>query len=421
MTRVAPGERARGIERMLREAAPSALAVLARRIGDFDAAEDAVQEALIAAAEQWPRDGVPSSPRAWLVSVGHRRWVDAVRRDAARRAREDRDAALDPVDPDRAGVAASRDDSLALFVLCCHPSLGRPAQLALTLRAVGGLTTAEIARGLLVPEATVAQRISRAKYRLRAGGARFRVPDAAELPDRMAAVRQVLHLMYTEGHTASAGASLARADLSAEAVRLTRMLREATAADAPWRAETDGLLALMLLTDARRPARLRPAGPGGPPELVPLDEQDRSLWRRDLIAEGTALVEHALASGGPGPYQLQAAIAALHDEAPSTDDTDWPQVLALYELLRRIGPGPMVELGWVVALAMVDGPDAALRELETVALEPALAEHFRVRAVRAHLLERAGRDDEARAGFAEAARLALNATERRYLEGKPGG
>lgn len=419
MTADAPGERERGIERMLRESAPSALAVLARRTGDFDASEDAVQEALIAAARQWPRDGVPEHPRAWLVAVAHRRYVEAVRRDAARRAREERDALLDPVE---AGAAASeRDDSLTLFVLCCHPALRRPAQLALTLRAVGGLTTAEIARGLLVPEATVAQRISRAKARIRAEGARFRMPRPDELPDRAAAVCQVLHLMFTEGHTASAGESLARADLSAEAIRLTRMLRAATPHDARWRGEVDGLLALMLLTESRRPARLRTDGPGGPPVLVPLDEQDRSRWDRALIDEGTSLVQGALATSAPGPYQLQAAIAALHAEAPSTDATDWPQVLALYELLRRIGPGPMVELGWVVAIAMVHGPDVALRELEAVALEPALAGHFRVHAVRGHLLARAGRDVDARAEFATAAALALNATERRYLEAKAAG
>ena len=413
-----PGVRRRDIERMLREAAPSALAVLARRTGDFDASEDAMQEALVAASVQWGRDGPPDRPRAWLVAVAHRRYVEAVRRDVARRAREQRDAVLDPRDEAGGAAASDRDDSLALFLLCCHPALRRPAQLALTLRAVGGLTTAEIARGLLLPEATVAQRISRAKARIRAAGARFRMPEPQELPDRVGAVCQVLHLMYTEGHTASAGESLARADLSAEAIRLTRMLRAATPPGAPWSGEVDGLLALMLLTESRRPARLRAASPGAPPALVPLDEQDRARWDRALTDEGTALVEGALAASAPGPYQLQAAIAALHAEAPSTDATDWPQVLALYELLRRIGPGPMVELGWVVAVAMVRGPEVAMRELETVALEPALAGHFRVHAVRGHLLARAGREADARAEFVRAAELALNATERRYLEAK---
>ncbi|WP_353814911.1 RNA polymerase sigma factor [Agromyces sp. SYSU T00266] len=414
----ASGEPAGGIESVLRAAAPSALAVLVRRIGDFDESEDALQEALIAAAGQWPSRGVPEHPRAWLVAVAQRRHVDAVRGEIARRAREERDAALERGDAGGGSTAPARDDSLALFVLCCHPSLSRPSQLALTLRAVGGLTTAEIARGLLVPEATVAQRISRAKQRIRAAGARFRLPDATELPERAAAVRQVLHLMFTEGHTASSGEVLARADLSAEAIRLTRMLRDATPPGAPWSAETDGLLALMLLTEARRPARLRAPAVGGLPELVPLDEQDRSLWRRDLVDEGVALVEHALVAGEPGPFQLQAAIAAVHAEAPSTDRTDWREVLGLYDLLRVVGPGPMVELGRVVAVAMVHGPDRALVDLESIALEPALAGHFRVHAVRGHLLALAGRPDEAREEFAVAARTALNATERRYLEGE---
>lgn len=414
-------ESGRRIESVLRAAAPSALAVLVRRIGDFDASEDALQEALIAAAAQWPSDGVPEHPRAWLVTVAHRRHVDAVRSEIARRAREDRDAALEPMDVVGGAPASARDDSLALFVLCCHPALSRPSQLALTLRAVGGLTTAEIARGLLVPEPTVAQRISRAKQRIRAVGARFRLPGDDELPDRTAAVRQVLHLMFTEGHTASSGDVLARPDLSAEAIRLTRMLRDATPPEASWAAETDGLLALMLLTEARRPARLRGSGPSELPELVPLDEQDRTLWRRDLIDEGVALVERALVAGEPGPFQLQAAIAAVHAEAPSTEATDWAEVLGLYDLLRVVGPGPMVELGRVVAVAMVHGPERALRDLESVALEPALAGHFRVHAVRGHLLALADRPDEARAEFAIAARTALNATERRYLEGKARG
>ncbi|WP_353826635.1 RNA polymerase sigma factor [Agromyces sp. SYSU T0242] len=419
MTREPPGEPARGIESVLRATAPSALAVLARRVGDFDGSEDAMQEALLAAAVQWPRDGVPDHPRAWLVAVAHRRWVEAVRSEAARRRREDRDALLERPGEDAPAVS-ERDDSLALFVLCCHPALPRPSQLALTLRAVGGLTTAEVARGLLAPEATVAQRISRAKRRIREAGGRFRAPTADELPERLDAVRDVLHLVFTEGHTATVGEDLLRPDLSAEAIRLTRLLREVEPAHADGHGETEGLLALMLLTEARRPARLRPRATGGP-ELVPLDEQDRSRWDRELIAEGVRLVEHALAHGAPGPYQLEAAIAAVHAEAPSTDETDWVQVLALYELLRRERPGPMVELGWVVAVAMVRGPDVALRELETVALEPALAGHFRVHAVRAHLLDRAGRTAEARAEFARAAGLALNATERRHLEAKAAG
>ena len=398
---------------MLRAAAPSALAILARRTGDFEASEDAMQEALLAASVQWTAAGAPENPRAWLVTVAYRRYVEDVRRDVARRAREQRDAVLDA-----GGAASDRDDSLTLLLLCCHPALSRPAQLALTLRAVGGLTTAEIARGLLVPEATVGQRIARAKARIRSAGAEFRMPRADELPDRVAAVCNVLYLVFTEGHTASAGESLARADLSTEAIRLARMLRAATPPEAAWRGEVDGLLALMLLTESRRPARVRLEEPGPQPVFVPLDEQDRTLWDRALIEEGVALVEDALATAQPGPYQLQAAIAAVHAESPSTDETDWAEILELYELLRRMAPGPMVELGWVVAIAMVRGPDVALGELETVALEPALAGHFRVRAVRGHLLELAGRPDAAHAEFAAAARLALNAAERRYLEAK---
>ncbi len=402
---------------MLRAAAPTALAILVRRTGDFEASEDAMQEALLAASVQWTTDaGPPENPRAWLVAGGYRRYVVDVRRDVARRAREERDAALE------VGAAASaRDDSLTLLLLCCHPALSRPAQLALTLRAVGGLTTAEIARGLLVPEATVGQRIARAKARIRAAGGEFRMPRADELPGRVAAVCNVLYLVFTEGHTASAGESLARSDLSGEAIRLARMLRAATPPGAAWRGEVDGLLALMLLTESRRPARQRVEVPGSPPVFVPLDEQDRSLWDRVLIAEGVALIEGALASSQPGPYQVQAAIAAVHAEARSTAETDWTEILGLYELLRRMAPGPMVELGWVVAVAMVQGPDAALRELDTVALEPALAGHFRVRAVRAHLLELAGRTAAARTEFAAAAGLALNAAERRHLEAKAAG
>ncbi|WP_127794441.1 RNA polymerase sigma factor [Agromyces sp. LHK192] len=400
-------------ERMLRAAAPSALAILVRRTGDFEGSEDAMQEALLAASVQWA-DDPPTNPRAWLVTVAHRRYVEQVRSEVARRSREARAVELEPGGD---AAAAASDDSLTLLMLCAHPAVSRPSQVALVLRAVGGLTTAEIARAMFLPESTVGQRISRAKARIRDAGATFSLPGRADLGDRVATVCTVLSVIFTEGHTATAGESLVRVDLSAEAIRLARMLQDATSADAPWRAEVDALLALMLLTEARRPARLTPDG-----VLVPLDEQDRSLWRRDLIDEGVALVTGALSSGGrPGPFQLQAAIAAVHDEAGSTDATDWAEILGLYELLRRIGPGPMVELGWVVALAMVHGEERALAELETVALEPALAGHFRVFAVRGHLLERAGREAEARDAFAAAATRALNAAERRYLEGKATG
>ncbi|MET1015410.1 MAG: DUF6596 domain-containing protein [Leifsonia flava] len=403
------------IERMLRAAAPSALAILVRRTRDFEASEDAMQEALLAASVQWRTDP-PENPRAWLVTVAHRRYVEQVRSEVARRRREEGVFDLEPP----GDAVPSRDDSLTLFLLCCHPALPLPAQVALTLRAVGGLTTAEIARGLLTPEATIGQRISRAKTRIRASGSEFRMPSDDELGDRIAAVCAVLYLVFTEGHTATGGESLTRVDLSSEAIRLARQLQAATPASAPWRGEVAGLLALMLLTECRRAARIRFDIDGGPGILVPLADQDRSLWDRALIDEGVELVTGVLESAPAGPYQLQAAIAAVHDEAPSTAETDWPEILGLYELLRRIAPGPMVELNWVVAMAMVWGADVGLRELETVALEPALAGHFRVHAVRAHLLELSGATDAARAEFASAARLALNAAERRYLEGKAG-
>ena len=397
--------------RALRDAAPSALAVLVRRYGDFEACEDAMQEALIAASAQWPRDGVPDSPRAWLVRVAARRYVDQVRSDVARRRRESIAAELEP---SPAPVPAV-DDTLTLFLLCCHPALGRPAQLALTLRAVGGLTTAEIARALLVPVATVAQRISRAKARIKGSGEGFRMPDPDELDGRLAALRNVLYLIFTEGHTASSGDQLARVDLSAEAIRLTRQLH-AAAPDAS--GETTGLLALMLLTDARRAARTDATG-----ALVPLDEQDRSRWDRTMIDEGIALVTEVLDRAPIGPHQLQAAIAAVHDEALSTEATDWIEILGLYDLLARLAPGPMVTLGRIVALAMVEGPDAGLAALDRAeaASGPegtALAEHHRTWAVRAHLLERVGATDAASLAFVEAARRTLNGPEQRYLASK---
>ncbi len=397
--------------RALRDAAPSALAVLVRRYGDFEACEDAMQEALIAASAQWPRDGVPDSPRAWLVQVAGRRYIDQVRSDVARRRREALAADLEPTPTPIPAV----DDTLTLFLLCCHPALARPAQVALTLRAVGGLTTAEIARALLVPEATVAQRISRAKARIRASGEGFRMPRADELDARLAALRNVLYLIFTEGHTASSGESLARVDLSAEAIRLTRQLHDA-APDAS--GETTGLLALMLLTEARRAARADAAG-----ALVPLDEQDRSRWDRAMIDEGVALVTEVLDRAPIGPYQLQAAIAAVHDEAASTEATDWIEILGLYDLLARLAPGPMVTLGRIVALAMVEGPEAGLAALDRAEDDgrgtgPTLAEHHRTWAVRAHLLERSGSTDAASLAFAEAARRTLNGPEQRYLASK---
>jgi predicted RNA polymerase sigma factor len=394
------------VEGLLRELAPRVLGVLVRRTGDFETCEDAVQEALLAASTQWPAEGVPANPTGWLVTVASRRRTELWRNEAARRRREVSVASA--VEP---GPAPGVDDTLTLLTLCCHPALTTVSQVALTLRAVGGLTTAEIARALLVPEATVAQRISRAKQRIRAGGTRFTPPAPDERADRLAAVLHVLYLIFTEGHTASSGTSLQRVELTAEAIRLTRQLRLAVPDDG----EVAGLLALLLLTDARREARTTPEG-----NLVPLAAQDRSRWDAGMIAEGTALLDATLPVAPIGPYQLQAAIAALHDAAPTAADTDWAQILGLYELLAVIAPGPMVTLNRLVAVAMVHGPAAALAGLTEASTDPALAGHHRVAAVRAHLLELAGDTAAARAAYLDAARLTLSAPERRYLETRAG-
>jgi RNA polymerase sigma factor (sigma-70 family) len=392
------------IEDLLRELAPQVLGTLVRRRGGFDSCEDAVQEALLAAAVQWPRDGVPANPKAWLITVASRRLTELWRNESARRRREESAAALEP--PEQEPIP-DVDDTLTLLLLCCHPSLTTPSQVALTLRAVGGLRTAEIARALLVPEATVAQRISRAKARIRADGAQFRMPPEAERAERMDAVLRVLYLIFNEGYTASSGSALQRVELTAEAIRLTRQLHERLPEDG----EVAGLLALMLLTDARRPARTRPDG-----SLVPLAEQDRESWDAQAIAEGVALITATLATAPVGPYQLQAAIAAVHDEAARAEDTDWRQILALYELLDKIAPGPMVTLNRIVALAMVGGPEAGLERLAEVESEPGLAGHHRLDAVRAHLLEMAGDEEAAEAGYRLAARRTLSIPEQRYLD-----
>jgi len=389
---------------LLRELTPRVLGVLVRRFGGFDQCEDAVQDALLAAARQWPADGVPANPTGWLVTVASRRWTEVWRSETARRRRETNAALLDPP---AAPPAPARDDTLTVLLLCCHPALTPVSQVALTLRAVGGLSTAEIARALLVPESTVGQRISRAKQRLKA--AQFTLPAPAELADRMVAVRQVLYLIFNEGYTASSGPALHRVQLSAEAIRLTRQLH----AYRPDDAEVTGLLALMLLTDARRPART-----DGDGALVPLAEQDRRRWDGAAIAEGTALVTRALATAVPGPFQLQAAIAAVHDEAATAAATDWPQILVLYDLLHRVSPGPMVTLARIVALSMVDGPRAGLRELDAAAGDPVLAGHHRLHAVRAHLLDLTGDAAGARAGYELAARLTFSIPERAYLESR---
>jgi len=394
------------VEGLLRDLAPQVLGILVRRHTDFDACEDAVQEALLAAASAWPENGIPDNPPGWLVRVASRRLIEHWRNDAARRRREDVAFALDEHEVDPGPTA---DDSLALIYLCCHPALTPPSQVALTLRAVGGLTTAEIARAFLVPEATLAQRISRAKQRIRESGAEFRMPPAAEREERLGAVLNVLYLIFNEGYTASSGPALQRVELSSEAIRLTRQLRSLLPDDG----EVAGLLALMLLTDARRSARLGPDG-----SLIPLAEQDRRLWDRGMIEEGTALVSATLASAPVGAYQLQAAIAAVHDEAPSAGETDWRQVLGLYELLGKVAPGPMVTLNRIVALAMVRGPRAGLAELSRAEAEPALVGHHRVEAVRAHLLEQAGEPEAAAAAYRRAAQLTLSIPERRYLEAR---
>jgi RNA polymerase sigma factor (sigma-70 family) len=388
------------LEDLLREQAPQVLGALVRRYGDFDACEDAVQEALLAASLQWPADGVPDNPRSWLITVASRRRIEVLRSEAARARREETVASWTPPEP-----ASAEDDSLTLLMLCCHPALTPQSQVALTLRAVGGLTTGEIARAFLVPEATIGQRISRAKAKLQ--GARFAMPPAAEQPERLAAVLHVLYLIFNEGYTASSGTSLHRVELSTEAIRLTRQLL----ALLPAEGEVAGLLALMLLTDARRPARTTAAG-----ALVPLPEQDRSLWDAASIAEGTELVESTLRSAPVGPYQLQAAIAAVHDAAADADQTDWREILMLYELLESTAPGPMVTLNRIVAVAMVHGPDAGLKLL--AAVDPALRDHHRLAAVRAHLLERAGDDAAAREAYELAAQLTRSTPEQVYLLGR---
>jgi RNA polymerase sigma factor (sigma-70 family) len=395
------------IEDLLRELAPQVLATLVRRYGDFDTCEDAVQEALLAAALQWPADGTPANPKGWLTTVASRRWIERWREETARRRREQTAAALAPPEP--AEPVPGIDDTLTVLLLCCHPSLTRASQVALTLRAVGGLTTAEIARAFLVPEATVAQRISRAKQRIKASGAEFRMPSEAERPERIAAVLQVLYLIFNEGYTASAGPSLHRVELTSHAIRLARQLHQRFPEDG----EVAGLLALMLLTDARRPARTGPDG-----TLVPLAEQDRGRWDTRAIAEGVALTTRALATAPIGPYQLQAAIAAVHDEAARFEDTDWDQILGLYELLGRLTPGPMVELNRIVAVAMVHGPQAGLRQLAAAEADPALAGHHRLAAVRAHLLELAGDREAAHAAYLLAARRTLSLPEQRYLRSR---
>ena len=407
----------RSVEDLLRELAPQVLGTLARRHhGQFDACEDATQEALLKAAQRWPEDGVPDNPRGWLLTVASRVLIDEFRSDSSRRRREDAIHAATPqsellgrpadtsADPDEA-AAADRDDSLKLLFLCCHPSLSAPSRIALTLRAVGGLTTAQIAAAFLVPEATMAQRISRAKATIKSAGIRFELP-AGEASERLRTVQHVLYLIFNEGSTTSSGEELTAPSLSEEAIRLTRLLRRLLPEDG----ETAGLLALMLLTDARRPARTLPDG-----ALVPLAEQDRALWIQSSIAEGIALVSEALPRGEAGPYQLQAAIAAVHDEAPTMNATDWPQILGLYELLENVAPNPMTTLNRAVAVAMVHGPEAGLALLASLDSDGRMKRNHRLLATRAHLRELAGDRDGAAADYRQAARRTASLPERRYL------
>ncbi len=400
------------IQHLMRELAPQVLGVMIRRYRDFSACEDAVQEALIAAAVQWPREGVPDNPRAWLIRVAVRRTTDAVRSESARRHRETLTVSLVPTDEqialaaDAEGNKNERDDTLELLFMCCHPSLSSASAIALTLRAVGGLTTAEIAKAFLVPEATMAQRISRAKRTIEAAGRQFEMPQGEALAACLVNVSHVLYLIFNEGYAASTGSQLIRTDLSHEAIRLVRMLYRLVPKDP----EVAGLLALMLLTDARRAARTGASG-----EIVPLDQQDRSLWDRAAIAEGVALLSETLPRRLIGPYQLQAAVAAVHDEAPSTEETDWPQILALYEVLATLSDNPVVALNQAVAVAMVHGPEAGLRQLDALEKDTRLTNHHRLDAVRGHLLERSG--DPARAGacYRRAADRASSVAERNYL------
>ncbi len=395
-------------ERLLRELAPQALGVLVRRYRDFAAAEDAVQDALLAAATQWQLEGLPDKPRAWLIQVASRRLTDQIRSDVARRRRET-ESALESgyaMPPPEMEAGTDEDDALILIYMCCHPSLTISSAIALTLRAVGGLTTAEIARAFLVPEATMAQRISRAKQTIKASKVPFRLPTGEQQAQSLRSVLHVIYLIFNEGYTASSGEQLQRTDLASEAIRLAR----AVAARLPQDGEAAGLLSLMLLTDARRSAR---SGPGG--ELVPLDKQDRDSWNHGQIAEGVALISAAFARGAVGPYQLQAAIAAVHDEAARAEDTDWPQILALYELLKRMSDNPMVTLNHAIAFAMIHGPLAGSRLLDQLDADPRIGQHHRLHAVRGHLLEMAGNVEAAVESYKSAAARTASLPEQTYL------
>ncbi|HKF20932.1 MAG TPA: RNA polymerase sigma factor [Candidatus Angelobacter sp.] len=395
-------------EHLLRELAPQVLGVVARRFHDFSAAEDAVQEAMIAAFTQWPREGIPDNPRGWLIQVASRRMTDQVRSEIARRQRETAVAKEAETVAPAVDIESDMDpdDTLILLFMCCHPALTSSSAIALTLRAVGGLTTAEIANAFLVPDATMAQRISRAKESIKTSGVPFDLPSPRERTERLPSVLHVLYLIFNEGYTSSVGVHLQRLDLAREAIRLTRCVRTLLPDDS----EVAGLLALMLLTDARRAAR---NGPNE--ELIPLDEQNRTLWDGQAISEGSALLTCALSKGAVGPYQLQAAVAAVHDEAARAEDTDWPQILALYELMKRVAPNPMVTLNHAIAAAMVHGPAQGLELLRALDADSRLAEHYRLHAVRAHLLEMVGDYEGAIEHYRIAAGRTTSTPERNYL------
>jgi len=395
-------------EQLLRELAPQVLGSVARRFHDFAAAEDATQEAMIAAFTQWPQQGIPDNPRGWLIQVSCRRMTDRVRSEIARRERETAAAAGEETFSPTPEIEADMypNDTLILLFMCCHPALTLPSAIALTLRAVGGLTTAEIANAFLVPEATMAQRISRAKQTIKASGVPFRLPSPRERVERLPAVLHVLYLIFSEGYVSSIGSHLQRLDLAREAIRLTRNMKTLL----PDNSEVAGLMALMLLTDARRAART-----GRNDELIPLDKQDRTLWDRSEISEGIELLTAALSEGSVGLYQLQAAIAAVHDEAARVEDTDWPQILALYELLKRAAPSPMVTLNHAIAAAMVHGPAKGLELLGALDADPRIAGHYRLDAVRAHLLEKMGDHEAAIKHYQIAAARTTSMPERNYL------
>jgi len=397
----APAPTAAAIERVFREQYGRAVAVLVRIFGDIDVAEEAVQDAFVAAVQRWPSEGLPPSPAGWIITTARNRAIDHLRREASRADRHAQ-AALLHAQREPAQESAVGDDRLRLIFTCCHPALGAPAQVALTLRLLGGLTTAEIARAFLIPEPTMAQRLVRAKGKIRDAGIPYRVPGAADLPARLRGVLAVVYLIFNEGYSASAGERLIRAELCGEAIRLGRLLAELL----PGEEEVLGLLALMLLAEARRPARTTPGG-----ELVRLADQDRSRWDRALIAEGQAIVRECLRRGRPGPYQIQAAIQAVHCDAPAADATDWRQILLLYDQLLALAPSPVAALNRAVAVAEVEGPAAALALVDALALDG----YYLFHAIRADLLRRLGRTAEAGLAYDAAIASAGNAAERAFL------